>query len=297
MHTSLPMRHIRSLWGGHVEIVIKAPPGLAQRALAAAFETLSQIHRLSDFHDEQSDISRINLVAHKRPVSISPQTMTALCFARQLTRQSEGLFDLTAGGRLVREGRLPDHGFSDLYARGCDALLLLPRLRVRLKRPVVLTLDAIIKGYALDQAVRTLLSHGVASGLVNAGGELRLFGKVEERIQLREANGGCTSLGAWSNAALSTTARSLALESPARTPSCLMESGGCDGAACPHFMQCPHAWTTVVAKEAWRACGLNAVAHNIPLKERAARIAKLGGRLISEGDVLSPKSITQGAMI
>ncbi|MGD9888641.1 MAG: FAD:protein FMN transferase [Halothiobacillaceae bacterium] len=277
-----PMRHTRPLLGSVVEIIAHAPPKLAEQALAAAFKTLSHIHQQMNFHDAESDISRINLYAWKRSVSISPSTLRALCLARQLARQSNGLFDFTTGGRLVREGRLPDHGFCDLYARGWDALVFLPRLRVRLKYPLVLNLDGIVKGYAVDQAVRILLTHGVTSGLVNAGGELRVFGKDEARIHLRESNGRMTTLGAWSNTAIATSAQALAVETPARIPLCMVEQGGCDGLACPHFMNCPHAWTTVVADEAWRASGLNTLAHAIPLKERAKRIAKLGGRLVTD---------------
>ena len=282
MYQFQPMRHTRPLLGSYVEIIANAPPKLAARGVSAAFAELKHVHQQMNFHDAESDLSRINLYAWKRPVSISPSTLRVLCFARQLARQTDGLFDFTTGGRLVREGRLPDHGFCDLYARGWDALLLLPRLRVRLKRPLVLHLDDIVKGYAVDQAVRILLSRGITSGLVNAGGELRLFGKDQARINLRESNGSLTALGAWSNTAMATSAQALAVENPTRLPACMVEQGGCDGLACPHFMRCPHAWTTVVAQEAWRASGLNTLAHAIPLKERAARIAKLGGRLITD---------------
>lgn len=280
------MRHIRPLLGSFVEIIAKAPAKLADRAVAAAFVALGNIHQQMNFHDMDSDLSRINLHAWKRPVSISPSTLHALCFARQLTRQTEGLFDFTTGGRLVREGRLPDHGFCDLYARGWDALVFLPRLRVRLKRPVVLTLDGIVRGYAVDHAVRILLSHGITRGLVNAGGELRLFGKDETRINLRESNGSLTALGTWNNTAMATSAHALSVENPMRIPRCIIEQGGCDGLACPHYMHCPHAWTTVVAQEAWRASGLNTLAHAIPLKERSVRIAKLGGQLITDSTPL-----------
>jgi thiamine biosynthesis lipoprotein len=54
-----------------------------------------------------------------------------------------------------------------------------------------LDLGGIAKGYAIDRAVETLLEHGCTSGLVNAGGDVRVFGNRTEIILLRRrARGG-----------------------------------------------------------------------------------------------------------
>jgi thiamine biosynthesis lipoprotein len=42
--------------------------------------------------------------------------------------------------------------------------------------PVWLDLGAVAKGYAVDEAVRSLRENGVSGGIVNAGGDLRTFG-------------------------------------------------------------------------------------------------------------------------
>ncbi|HES76589.1 MAG TPA: hypothetical protein ENO09_06235 [bacterium] len=117
MHINLPLRQIRPLLGGHVEIITQAPSRLGERAVRSAFAEIGIIHQLMNFHDAESDLSRINLFAWKRPVSISPSTLRILCFARQMARQSAGLFDYSQGGHLVSTGDLPDHGFPDLFAR------------------------------------------------------------------------------------------------------------------------------------------------------------------------------------
>ena len=281
MQTNLPLRHIRPLLGGHVEIVTSSPAGLALRAVRSAFEVIDHIHSLMNFHDAESDLSRINLLAWKRPVSISPATLHLLCAARQMARQSHGLFDYTQGGKLVRDGALPDHGFKNLFARDFNALVILPRLRVRLRAPVILHLDALVRGYAIDQAVKRLISHGMTRGMVSAGSELRLFGGQASAVHLREANGQITTLGSWRNTAMSTSAPSLTIETESHLPACMSAQGGCNERLCPHFAQCPHAWSTVIAGDTWRASSLKSIAHAIPLKERAQRIAQLGGRLLA----------------
>lgn len=273
------IRRMRPLLGTFVEIQAFAPAALSEPGIEAAFAAIDEVQRQMSFFDPGSDLSRINMHAWQRPVSVNPSTFRVLCLARNIARKSGGLFDFTVGGRLVNEGRLPDHGFQDLESEGWDALELLPRLRVRLKQPVVLTLDGIAKGYAVDAAVQALLAHGVTRGVVNAGGDLRLFGPDPVPIAVREASGSITSLGSFSNTAIATSAVGLSSEDQARFPSCILTPNGCDGAACPHFNACPRAWT-VMAGEAWRADALTKVAALAPENQRRERIAQLGGRLI-----------------
>jgi thiamine biosynthesis lipoprotein len=47
------------------------------------------------------------------------------------------------------------------------------------------SLDGIAKGFAVDRAVDCLLEAGVAGGVVNAGGDLRVFGEASEPIYIR----------------------------------------------------------------------------------------------------------------
>jgi thiamine biosynthesis lipoprotein len=282
-------RRMRPLLGTFVEIQARAPAVLAEAGIEAAFAAIVDVQRQMSFFDPDSDLSRINLHAWRRPVAVNPSTFRVLLLARHVARKSHGLFDFTVGGRLVRAGRLPDHGFKDLEAEGWDAVELLPRLRVRLKRPVVLTLDGIAKGYAVDAAVQALLAHGVTRGVVNAGGDLRLFGPDALPIAVRETSGAISALGTFRNTAMATSAVGLSFEEQARFPSCIVTPTGCDGAACPHFNACPRAWT-VVAGEAWRADALTKVAALAPEHERSQRIAQLGGRLITPGQALEGRT-------
>jgi FAD:protein FMN transferase len=41
-----------------------------------------------------------------------------------------------------------------------------------------INLNGIAKGYAVDKAVQVLENFGIPNGLVNAGGDLRLFGEA-----------------------------------------------------------------------------------------------------------------------
>jgi thiamine biosynthesis lipoprotein len=270
---------MRPLLGTFVEITAYAPIELAEKGVAAAFAAIESVQRQMSFHDPESDLSRINLYAWHKPVSVNPSTFRVLSLARHIARKSEGLFDISIGGRLVAAGCLPDHGFRALNHEGWDTLELLPRLRVQLRRPVIITLDGIAKGFAVDAAVQVLILHGITCGRVNAGGDLRVFGAQSTAIALRETSGALTPLGEWCNTAMATSAVGLSVDEQTRFPSCIVTPSGCDGRACPHFDHCPRAWT-VSAGEAWRADALTKVAALAPQTERVACIARLGGRLI-----------------
>jgi len=56
---------------------------------------------------------------------------------------------------------------------------------VRFRQRVIIDLGGIAKGFAVDRAVEALKRMRVSSGVVNAGGDLRVFGLKSEVIHLR----------------------------------------------------------------------------------------------------------------
>ncbi len=56
---------------------------------------------------------------------------------------------------------------------------------VRVKARVALDLGGIAKGFAVDKAVELLRERGMQSGMVNAGGDLRVFGDEPQPIWVR----------------------------------------------------------------------------------------------------------------
>jgi thiamine biosynthesis lipoprotein len=56
---------------------------------------------------------------------------------------------------------------------------------VRFRRPLIVDLGGIAKGFAVDRAVEALKNRGVVTGIVNAGGDLRTFGPASQLIHVR----------------------------------------------------------------------------------------------------------------
>ena len=138
-------------------------------------------------YQHDSDLSRFNRSRGGRWVDLPTALYRVLEAALSVARESGGAFDPTLG-RLVnawgfgpgtpRNAPPPDAEIGDALARrGWDRLLLDSRRR-RAWQPggVMLDLSSIAKGFAVDETARLLDEAGIASYLVEAGGEFRSRG-------------------------------------------------------------------------------------------------------------------------
>ncbi|MFZ1990175.1 MAG: FAD:protein FMN transferase [Alphaproteobacteria bacterium] len=159
---------------------------VAHRAIDAAFQEIALIHTLMSFHEPQSDVSRLNRDAHKRPIEVHPYTHEVLQLAHEMMIASGGCFDITVAPELVRNNLLPSPAIHVPHddASGRDIELLDDEC-VRFLKPLWIDLGGIAKGYAIDRAVEALLAHGIKHAVVNAGGDLRAIGEASEPIELR----------------------------------------------------------------------------------------------------------------
>ena len=144
---------------------------------AAAFAAIAHVHRTMSAHDAGSDLARIARDAHRRGVVVDAETFAVLELAKALWLQSGGAFDITIAPLLARDGLLPSAAAGHCaHAGRMDALHLDTGRRVRTDVPLALDLGGVAKGHAVDCAVAALRAMGVREGLVNAGGDLRVFG-------------------------------------------------------------------------------------------------------------------------
>ncbi|WP_460763355.1 FAD:protein FMN transferase [Lysobacter fragariae] len=183
------MHRARPLLGTVVAIRAEGDAEL-DAAIDAAFAEIEAVHRAMSFHDADAELSRVNREAARAPQAVGALTWRVLCASVALARASDGRFDPTIAPALVRSGHLPTP--VDAPPPAADAswrdIELLPNRRVHLRKSSWLDLGGIAKGFAVDRAVAALRARGVASGVVNAGGDLRVFGHRSETITVRDPN-------------------------------------------------------------------------------------------------------------
>ncbi|MBK6470379.1 MAG: FAD:protein FMN transferase [Betaproteobacteria bacterium] len=161
--------------------------GRSQAALqAAAMIAIDEVRRIEQRYSryrEDSLVSRINAAAGTgRAIEVDAETAALFDFAAQLNSESAGRFDITSGvlrrawdwgtarvpGAAEIEALRPLIGWPQVHWDGrCIAL---PKVGMQID------LGGIGKEYAADRATALLVSHGVAGGFVDLGGDIVVIG-------------------------------------------------------------------------------------------------------------------------
>lgn len=178
----------RPLLGTRVELrVVAATADAAHAAIDAGFRAVSRVQSLMSFHDPASDLSRIHADAWRQPVAVDASTWRVLRFAQALSRATDGVFDVTTAGALVRAGRLPHPAGapSPVEDASWRDLRLGPDHTVQLRRPVLVDLGGIAKGFAIDRAIAAMDRAGAIGCAVDAGGDLRIRSADPQPVMVR----------------------------------------------------------------------------------------------------------------
>jgi thiamine biosynthesis lipoprotein len=172
-------------------------PVVAERGIRAAFEAIATVERLMHPVRDGSDLAALASCPPGTPLTLHGWTWEVLELCQRLNRLSLGGFDPCLD---AAPGRMKD--------------LELTRPRVVLAHsPLRVDLGGIAKGYAVDRAIDALRTTGCEGGLVNAGGDLAVYGARRHEIICR----GSTGAGAvieLSNAALATSNAEQSLRPP-----------------------------------------------------------------------------------
>ena len=155
--------------GTLVAIEARSPDAaLAERAINAAFGVIHNVESLLHPTRAGSDLARLNRAAAGCQLPVHPWTVTLLRLSRELCARSGGLF----------EPALPGAGsIMHWFPAGACAVVVRQRARV--------DFGGIAKGYAVDLAAAVMRRAGIRHGLINAGGDLRVFGDLPWPVIIR----------------------------------------------------------------------------------------------------------------
>ena len=186
--TATLFRRALKLMGNRFEISVVADEAAsAEEHIEAAAQEIRRIERLLTTYDESSETSQINRFAGLMPVAVSAETLYLIERSLRISRLTQGAFDLTYGSVDKRLWNfdstmtsLPDPQTAKKMVRLIDYRnILLDREQgtVFLKNAGMrIGFGGIGKGYAADRARHLLKTRGVTSGIINASGDLAVWG-------------------------------------------------------------------------------------------------------------------------
>jgi thiamine biosynthesis lipoprotein len=158
------VQRLRPAMGSLLAIEARAPSQReALAGIEAAYAAVGVLGRRLHPHRPGSELAQISGARLEVPQPVERDLWELLALAKRIHTLSAGVFDPCLPRR---PGTLGD-------------IELLASHRVICHAPVALDLGGMAKGYAVDAAVAALRVHGCTAGLVNAGGDLRVFGAAQ----------------------------------------------------------------------------------------------------------------------
>jgi thiamine biosynthesis lipoprotein len=149
----------------------------SEAGIAAAFTAIARVERL--MHPERlgSDVAVLCGAVPGTPVTVDEWTWEVLSLCQSLHQLSAGAFDPCLS---LAPGRMTD-------------IELLGDRQVRAHAPVRVDLGGVAKGYAVDRAIAAMQASRCDAGLVNAGGDLAVFGARSHTVFCRSASGSASA--------------------------------------------------------------------------------------------------------
>ena len=169
-------------------VAIEATAGSMPAAVAAVeagFAAIAQVDRRMHPQAPESDLARINRSPLHVPIKVHASIGELLNLARRINTLTGGVFDPCLP---TQPGRLSHIDVS------ADEDVPTDQAEVVCHATVALDFGGFAKGYAVDCAIEALMASGCTAGLVNAGGDLRVFGPRTEPMFVRGPAGELTNI-------------------------------------------------------------------------------------------------------
>lgn len=151
-----------------------------------AFKEIERIQSIFNPSDADSDITKINSYAFKRPVIVSDECIDILLIARDVSEKTDGAFDMTFASMAGLWNLSRDDFIPPSKEKVVEILQFLSYKNVfvdkqsksvrLLREGTKIGLGGIVKGYASKKAVEVLKSKGVKNCLVACAGDIHVAG-------------------------------------------------------------------------------------------------------------------------
>lgn len=152
-----------------------------------AVNELERINFVFSTYISDSEISKFNLAVVNTPILVSEEFFKMICLSKQIYKITHGAWDPTIKPLIDRWGfseknrvfSLPTtNELIELQSSvGLQNLTVLENNSVLKKIPLTLDFSSFAKGYAVDVLTNLIKDRGILAGLVEIGGEIRVYGQ------------------------------------------------------------------------------------------------------------------------
>jgi thiamine biosynthesis lipoprotein len=160
-----------------------------EAAIDAGMAELRRLDAMMSLYKNDSELTSVNLAAGKHPVKVSPEMIEAAEDAIEVSKISDGVFDITVGPLVVlwqmrlKEGKIP----SD---REIDRIRSLVNYRnievdrtastIFLKKPGMIMDFGGMKGYLADRTADIIRKRGINNAIIAVAGDIWVMGHRED---------------------------------------------------------------------------------------------------------------------
>ncbi len=159
----------------------------AQKKIEQGIDSiLTEVNRKMSTWDSNSEISRFNQNQTDSPIPVSPEFFQVVNMAQAISRKTNGAFDVTVFDLMSLWGfgpnpksGMPTHEEIEkvLSFTGYEKIMIDKKSLIKQHPSTKLDLNAIAKGYAVDEVFHFLLSKGFTDLFVEIGGEVQCSGR------------------------------------------------------------------------------------------------------------------------
>ena len=179
-----PERRAHVAMGTVVTVKLYGDPETTRNAMESGTAEIDRIESIMSHYSGTSELARVESLAAISAAVCSPELAQVIRRSQELSRSSDGAFDITVGAysrlwNFADGPAVPNPvALKSARERVDYRLVQLDGNSLRLHKPGVrLDLGAAAKGYAVDRATTTFQRLGVACGLIEAGGDIRYWGR------------------------------------------------------------------------------------------------------------------------
>lgn len=154
----------------------------SEKANAEAQKLIGELNTLISVTKAESEIYKLNH-AQEYPVEVSTLTADLLKTTLNMSRKTDGalnpcLYPLTsAWGFTTKKYRVPSQEEIDNLLANCKYQdVQIDKNKITAKKGMMFDLGAVGKGFAGDQAIQVLKSHGIKSAILDLGGNIQTIG-------------------------------------------------------------------------------------------------------------------------